>query len=203
MSPKVRNDKPHLEGASTVSRARRVRAAKVAAASSCEKLVLERRDVPSLWYQMLSTRYSIVPVLAVLVCLAVAPVPLLATDANSNSALGLWKNEDATFEIFDDGGKLSAKIVALREPLTPEGKEKTDIHNPDASKHGRPIVGLVFMSGFTAAAPGKWEHGTIYDPKTGNTYSCNMELQGPNRINVRGFVGISLIGRTDVWTRVK
>ena len=152
---------------------------------------------------MLSSRVPILPVLAVLTCFAVIPIQLIAADSNSDSALGLWKNEDATFEIFDDGGKLNAKIVGLREPLTPEGKEKTDIHNPDVSKHGRPIIGIVFMSGFAATGSGKWEHGTIYDPKTGNTYSCNMELQGPNRINVRGFVGISLIGRTDVWTRVQ
>lgn len=152
---------------------------------------------------MFRSRPSVVSVLAVLSCFGLLSVKLVASGSDSNSALGLWKNEDATFEIFDDGGKLGAKIVALREPLNPEGKEKTDIHNPDASKHGRPIIGIVFMTGFTTAGLGKWEHGTIYDPKTGNTYSCNMELQGPDRINVRGFIGISLIGRTDVWTRVR
>ena len=44
--------------------------------------------------------------------------------AETTSPIGLWKNEDATFEIFENGGKLSARIVALREPKTPEGKEK-------------------------------------------------------------------------------
>jgi uncharacterized protein (DUF2147 family) len=121
--------------------------------------------------------------------------------ADSHSVLGLWKNEDATFEIFENEGKLGAKIVALREPLAPDGKAKTDVHNPDASKHGRPIVGMVFMSGFTPVGSGKWEHGTIYDPKSGNTYSCNMELEGSDKIKVRGFIGISLIGRVDVWTK--
>ena len=128
---------------------------------------------------------------------------LLAVGSDTVSPVGIWKNDDATFEIFEDQGKLSGKIVALREPRTPEGKDKTDIHNPDAAKRERPIIGLVFLSGFTQKSQTRWENGTIYDPKSGNTYSCYMELDGPEKINMRGFIGISLIGRTDVWTRVR
>src|SRR5690242_12185248 len=89
-----------------------------------------------------------------------------AEPAMNNSVVGRWRNADATFEIYAENGKLNARIVALREPLTPDGKAKTDIHNPDASKHSRPIFGMVFMSGFTPTGPGKWEDGTIYDPKS-------------------------------------
>jgi uncharacterized protein (DUF2147 family) len=121
--------------------------------------------------------------------------------ADTVSAVGLWKNEDATFEIFEDQGMLSGKIITLREPRTPEGKEKTDIHNPDPSKRERPIIGLVFMSGFTRKSDTRWENGKVYDPKSGNTYSCYLELDGPEKIKCRGFIGISLIGRTEVWTR--
>ena len=128
---------------------------------------------------------------------------LLAVGSDTVSPVGIWKNDDATFEIFEDQGKLSGKIVALREPRTPEGKDKTDIHNPDAAKRERPIIGLVFLSGFTQKSQTRWENGTIYDPKSGNTYSCYMELDGPEKINMRGFIGISLLGRTDVWTRVR
>jgi uncharacterized protein (DUF2147 family) len=127
----------------------------------------------------------------------------LSCAADHFTAVGIWKNEDATFEIFENQGKLSGRIVALKDPQTPEGKEKTDIHNPDPSKRERPIVGLVFMSGFSRKSDTHWEDGTIYDPKTGNTYSGSMELEGPETIKVRGFIGISLIGRTDVWTRVR
>jgi uncharacterized protein (DUF2147 family) len=119
------------------------------------------------------------------------------------SPLGHWKNEDATFEIFDSGGKLSAKIIDLKEPNTPEGETKKDIHNPDATKRSRPIVGMIFMSGFTKKSDTRWENGIIYDPKSGNSYSCFLELEGVDKIKVRGFIGISLIGRTDVWTRAE
>jgi uncharacterized protein (DUF2147 family) len=126
----------------------------------------------------------------------------LACAVDSPSAVGLWKNEDATFEIFENQGKLSGKIIGLKEPQTSEGKEKTDIHNPDPSKRGRPIIGLIFMSGFSRKSDTRWEDGTLYDPKTGNTYSGSMELEGAETIKVRGFIGVSLLGRTDVWTRV-
>jgi uncharacterized protein (DUF2147 family) len=128
---------------------------------------------------------------------------LLAGGADTVSPVGIWKNDDATFEISENQGKLIGKIIAMREPQTPDGKDKTDIHNPDASKRERPIIGLMFLSGFTQKSPTQWENGTIYDPKSGNTYSCFMELDGSEKIKMRGFIGISLIGRTDVWTRVR
>jgi uncharacterized protein (DUF2147 family) len=126
---------------------------------------------------------------------------MLARAADKGSPLGLWRSEDATIEIFEDQGKLSGKIVALPDPRTPEGKEKTDIHNPDSAKRERPILGLVFMSGFTRKSDTRWENGTVYDPKSGNTYSCFMELEGPQKIKFHGYIGISLIGRTVFWTR--
>ena len=137
-------------------------------------------------------------VLCVLLCFRTSEVR-----AEGLSPLGLWENEDATFQIFESAGKLGAKIVALKVPKTPDGKEKTDIHNPDPARRGIPIIGLVFMSGFAKKSATRWEGGTIYDPKSGNTYSCSMELESPNQIKVRGFIGLELIGRTDHWSRVK
>jgi uncharacterized protein (DUF2147 family) len=139
--------------------------------------------------------------LRVLFCVVLSMASVERLLADSSLVTGLWKNEDASFEVYEENGKLNAKIVSLREPLTPDGKQKTDIHNPDSSKHSRPIIGLVFMTGFTPAGSGKWDNGTIYDPKSGNTYSCNMELEGQNTLKVRGYVGISLIGRTETWER--
>ena len=131
------------------------------------------------------------------------PARAADTDSSANQQVaGRWQNEDATFEIYAENGKLNGKIVALRDPLTPDGKTKTDIHNPDATKRDRPIIGLIFMTGFTPTGPNKWENGTIYDPKSGNSYSCSMELQAPDKLRLRGYVLVSLIGRTQVWTRV-
>ena len=96
--------------------------------------------------------------------------------AQAASPIGLWRGADAVFELFESGGRLSGKIVALSEPTTAEGKEKTDIYNPDPTKRKFPIVGLVFISGLTKKSDSEWENGTVYDPKSGRTYSCLMEL---------------------------
>ncbi|MBV9673002.1 MAG: DUF2147 domain-containing protein [Verrucomicrobia bacterium] len=115
---------------------------------------------------------------------------------------GLWKNEDATFEILEKNGTLVGSVISINEPKASAEQIKTDIHNPDASKRNRPLIGLLFMTGFVKKTDTRWENGTIYDPKTGNTYRCNLEMEGADRIKVRGYIGIAAIGRTAIWTRV-
>lgn len=138
-----------------------------------------------------------------LLLLCLLPVLCRADDLSGVSPLGMWKNDDARFEIFESGGKLGAKILSLTVPNTPEGKPKTDVHNPDPSQHNKPLIGLVFMKGFSPAGNGRWENGTIYDPKTGKTYSSYMQLENKDTIRVRGFIGVAAFGRTQVWTRAK
>jgi len=120
-----------------------------------------------------------------------------------SSPVGLWKTEDAQIEIFEADGKLSGKIAALNKEYMSDGIEKTDISNPDPAKRSRPLIGLVFMTGFTPEGSGKWDHGTVYDPKTGHTYASFLEYDGGDTLKLRGYIGISLIGRTAVWTKVK
>jgi uncharacterized protein (DUF2147 family) len=134
--------------------------------------------------------------------LAGPPLNACASEpASKDDITGRWHNRNGAFEIYTDNGKLNARIVSLREPLAPDGQVKTDIHNPDPSKHRRPIIGMVFMTGFTPAGPGRWDHGTIYDPQSGKTYSCTMELQDTDTLKVHGYVLVSAIGRTEIWTR--
>jgi uncharacterized protein (DUF2147 family) len=142
-----------------------------------------------------------IAILILLLGSALAPVSSRAEE--SSSPVGLWKTEDAQIEIFQVDGKLSGKIATLDKEYTSDGIEKTDISNPDPAKRRRPLIGLVFMSGFTPQAPGRWEHGTIYDPKTGNTYASTLEYDGGDTLRVRGYIGISMLGRTVVWTKVK
>ncbi|MBV9273009.1 MAG: DUF2147 domain-containing protein [Verrucomicrobia bacterium] len=135
--------------------------------------------------------------------LFIAFVPLRIWAAERASPVGLWKTEDAKIEIFDEQGKLAGRIAALDHRYTEDGQEKTDIRNPDRSKRDRPLIGLVFMRGFTPAGPGKWEGGTVYDPKSGNTYSASLEYDGGKTLKLRGYLLVSLIGRTAVWTKAE
>lgn len=123
--------------------------------------------------------------------------------AQKLSPLGVWTNEDgkAKFEIYQCGDKLCGKIVSLKEPNR-NGKAKMDDNNPEKSQRTRPLMGLVFMKGFEYDGSNKWDEGTIYDPESGKTYSCYMKLLSNNKMEVKGYIGISLIGRAQTWTRV-
>ncbi|MBA3828914.1 MAG: DUF2147 domain-containing protein [Taibaiella sp.] len=113
----------------------------------------------------------------------------------------LWYDQDKTAKIeiyLAKDGKYYGKIVWLKVP-TVNGKNKIDIHNPDEQKRNEPILGLVLLRGFNKEGKNIYEDGTVYDPKGGRTYSCKMTLNG-NKLNVHGYWGISIIGRSTTWT---
>lgn len=125
-----------------------------------------------------------------------------------NSISGIWLNAEGTarIEIYKTtSGHYAGKIVWLKEPIDPEtGKPKLDKRNPDKIKRAIPTLGLVNMKGFSYNAnEQEWQDGKIYDPKNGKEYSCKINMIDHDNIKVRGYIGISLIGRTAIWTRVK
>lgn len=123
---------------------------------------------------------------------------------NPDGIVGVWKTGEGTamVRIYKNGDKYQGKIVWLKEPNDPEtGKPKLDKNHPDASVQKRGLLGLINIWGFTYKDNNTWEEGNIYDPKNGNTYSCTMKLTSSNSLEVRGYIGVSLIGRTDNWTR--
>lgn len=73
--------------------------------------------------------------------------------------------------------------------------------NPDPALRNRPILGLPVMKGLTAKGANRWDNGYCYDPETGKSYKCKMYLKSPKRLELRGYIGISLIGRDFVLTR--
>lgn len=122
----------------------------------------------------------------------------------STDVKGIWLNqdEDAKIEIYENGGKYFGKIVWLKTPIDPEtNKPKVDKHNPDPALRNRPTLGLEILKGFTFDGKEEWKDGTIYDPKSGKTYSCYMRLENKNKLKIRGFIGVSMLGRTTYWTR--
>ncbi len=138
----------------------------------------------------------------ILMALLFATATVFAQSADA--VLGKWTNGDgdAHIQIYKSGSKYNGKLIWLKNPNNEEGKAKTDIKNPNTNLRGRAISGLEILKGFSYD-DGTWTNGTIYDPKSGKTYSCKMTMSGNDKLNVRGYMGISLIGRTDVWTRVK
>lgn len=123
---------------------------------------------------------------------------------NADAIVGVWKTGEGTamVRIYKNADKYQGKIVWLKEPNDPEtGKPKVDKNHPDEAVRSRPILGLINVWGFVHKEENVWEEGNIYDPKNGNTYSCTIKMSNANTLEVRGYIGVSLIGRTDVWTR--
>ena len=123
----------------------------------------------------------------------------------ADALVGYWQNGEGTghIKIEKIGTKYYGKIVWLKEPNDKEtGKPKVDKKNPNKDMRNTPILGYRVLRDFVFQGDNKWKEGMIYDPKKGEDYKCNITLVNANTLDVRGFVGISLIGRTDTWKRI-
>ena len=123
---------------------------------------------------------------------------------NPDAIIGYWKTGEGNgiIQIYKQGDKYYGKIVVLKEPNDPKtGKLKLDVKNDNKQLQTRPILGLVNLRDFKFIKQNLWKEGNIYDPKTGNDYSCKITMIDNNTIEVRGYMGISLLGRTDTWKR--
>jgi len=108
-----------------------------------------------------------------------------ACSFDSHGKVQIYKQGDAYFGKITGGTK----------------ETKTDTKNPEPSLRNRDLLGLIILKDFHYNNKGKWEDGTIYDPNNGKTYSCIIGMKDNHKLEVRGYVGISLFGRTEEWTR--
>ena len=118
---------------------------------------------------------------------------------------GHWYNQekDAKIKIYASYGKYYGLIEWLKNPNDEEtGKPKLDKHNPKDDKKTRPIMGLLILTSLEFNADDQeWTNGSVYDPKSGNTYNLTCTLDDKNTMKLRGYLGFSFVGRTDTWTR--
>lgn len=80
---------------------------------------------------------------------------------------------------------------------------KLDTNNPDVKQQSQPLRGKEILKSFDFNGSDLWHNGTIYDPKNGKTYSCKITRDEKGNLSVRGFIGVSLLGRTTLWIKVK
>lgn len=122
-----------------------------------------------------------------------------------NDICGIWwnKDKDAKIRIYYSSGMYWGQIHWLKNPIdTVTNKPKLDKNNPDDTKKTRPVMGLLILKNLVWDDDDQeWDDGDIYDPKSGNTYSLTCTLKDKNNLELRGYLGISLLGRTDVWAR--
>lgn len=127
-----------------------------------------------------------------------------AQKRNASDIVGSWVTEEnkSIVKIFEKDNKYYGKIIWLKEPNDDQGNEKTDKENPIEKLRSRKLIDMVIMFDFAFDGE-KWDNGKVYDPKNGNTYSGTLRMRTDDIIDLRGYVGISLIGRTSSWIRYK
>ena len=124
----------------------------------------------------------------------------------ADKLIGVWEpsNGKARVKIEKIGNKYFGKIVWLKEPNDPDtGQPKVDKNNPDPALQNSPLKGYRLLKDFTFKGDNEWHEGTIYDPENGSNYSCTIKMVDENTLEIRGFIGISAFGRTDVWKRLQ
>ncbi|MEA1785414.1 DUF2147 domain-containing protein [Arenibacter sp. GZD96] len=123
----------------------------------------------------------------------------------AQTIFGKWNTIDdetgkieSVVEIYENNGKAHAKIIDI---LNKEDRDRlcdkcTGVHK------NAPILGMVLVSDLEQDGD-EWSGGKILDPKSGKYYKCYLKLEDNNKLKLRGYIGISIIGRTEYWYRVK
>ena len=124
---------------------------------------------------------------------------------SAQSIFGKWKtlNEDTNktesiVEIYKKEDKVFAKIIKIINK-----SDRDRVCNACKGKNkDKPILGMVILNGLKKEGK-NWDNGKILDPKNGKYYSCYITLLNNTKLKIRGYIGFSLIGRTEYWYRVK
>ena len=127
-----------------------------------------------------------------------------ALSMQAQTVTGKWKTIDdetgkpkSIVEISEKNGKIYGKVVEI---LTDKKDAKCDKCKGDDK--GKPIKGLTIIKGLSKDGK-EYSGGTITDPSSGKEYKCALKLNGSDKLDVRGYVGIQALGRTQTWVRVK
>jgi uncharacterized protein (DUF2147 family) len=114
---------------------------------------------------------------------------------------GLWltENERSVIDLHQCPG--TKELCGKIHWIIKDGMQ-FDTKNPDASKHTRPLCGLTILSGLKMDNEGNWQGGKVYKADEGDTYDAKMTVLSPDKVEMRGFMGVSLFGKTQTWKRV-
>jgi len=123
---------------------------------------------------------------------------LAGSEENPDRLLGVWLTQGKDeIRIYKERDRYFGKPV-----VKPGNETRLDLNNPDEALRSRPLLHVEILKDFEYRGENRWGGGTIYDPDNGKTYRCQITLKNANTIKVRGYVGVSLLGRTEYWRRV-
>ncbi len=139
----------------------------------------------------------------ILILLLAIGLGRVSAQGNADAIKGVWLSENKRLkvEIYAVNNVYFGKILWLYEQNDPEtGKPKLDKENPDPNKRSRPLIGLQVLKDFRFK-DGFWQDGYVYNSQNGNTYACEIWLEGKDMLVLRGYWGF--VYHTEKWTRVK
>jgi uncharacterized protein (DUF2147 family) len=146
---------------------------------------------------MRSTRESFI----VLIVLCLHSFTYAQTKSDDITGIWLTPENRSAIQIFQKGDRYFGKIIWEKEPKDKYGELKRDINNPDPKKRDQTLNGLIILKDLRYDGKKEWIKGNIYNPETGNTYKIKAELINKNTLKIRGYVGLSLLGKSSVWRR--
>jgi uncharacterized protein (DUF2147 family) len=124
------------------------------------------------------------------------------------SPVGLWrtiddetKTEKSLVRITESGGVLTGKVEKIADPA----KANANCDKCTDERKDKPVLGMTILRGVKPSSEaGTWEGGDILDPNNGKIYKVRMKpIDGGKQMEVRGFIGVALLGRTQTWARVE
>ena len=128
-----------------------------------------------------------------------------AIGAQSQTQIGVWlhANKRIRVEIAPCGDRLCGKIVWFKWPNDAQGLPLVDLKNADPALRTRPLLGLTVLRGLRPTGERTWEDGKIYNPDDGVDYRALMSIEDNGALRVRAYVFLPLLGKTQIWTRIR
>ena len=129
----------------------------------------------------------------------------LAFSINAQTIFGKWnsKNDDtgevdSVIEVYEKDGKAYAKIIEIKDV----NRQNSVCDKCEGDNKNKKILGLNILTGLKKVGK-EWSGGTILDPRNGKVYKCYIKLANKNKLKIRGYIGVSLFGKTAYWYRVE
>ncbi|MFT6699431.1 MAG: hypothetical protein ACJAVD_000930 [Porticoccaceae bacterium] len=129
----------------------------------------------------------------------------LSITINAQTIFGKWNstneetgNIDSIIEVYEKDGKAFAKVIEIKGSTRKNAVcEKCEDENKN-----KPILGLNILTGLQENED-EWSGGNILDPRNGRIYNCYIKLIKPNKLKIRGYIGLALFGKTAYWERAE
>ncbi len=112
--------------------------------------------------------------------------------------VGYYRSADNTsiFKFYKSGEKYVGKLVWMKHP------ERLDTMNPDATERNKKLLGSILAYGLIFDGKNQWKEGFVYDATKGKTFSCQITRDEKGNIEMRGYIGVPILGKSEFFTKV-